>query len=170
MATIDASPFRCLIIFVRSLKNIPALRVAVFLLYFFRCYANLTMNYSYLSKFPVDGVLVIFNEIYILWRHFGYSSCHQGNQLLILIVLESWIFISRIDPSILYCLSFQVYPGQCFPSVCFNRDWERYYKGVHQIHRWYLMQKGHTTPGFSKCGLWTHDSYDSLNYYYKCRY
>lgn len=42
-------------------------------------------------------------------------------------------FISRIDPSILYCLSFHIHPGQCFPRACFNRDWERYYKGVHRF-------------------------------------
>lgn len=59
------------------------------------------MNYSYFSKFPIDGVLVIFNEIYFYMKYFDYSFCHHGNQLLVLIVPRVMDFIPRIEPLIL---------------------------------------------------------------------
>lgn len=56
------------------------------------------MHYSYFSKFPIDGVLVIFNEIYFYMNYFDYSFCHHGNQLLVLIVPESWILFPELNP------------------------------------------------------------------------
>lgn len=64
------------------------------------------MNYSYFSKFPIDGVLVIFNEIFFLCGHFDHSSYHHGNQFVGINSARVRDFIPKIDPLTLHHFRF----------------------------------------------------------------